>query len=118
MARNTANNVDTSANVGYEAQIWQMTDVLRGSMDATEYKHVVLGASSSSKTSPTLSRSGTQRSGQKNQKALTWGIRTTALIAGTDNGRSRSEDAARQAASIWSKIRPASDGPIGVSVHA
>lgn len=24
---------DTSANVGYQAQLWQMADVLRGSMD-------------------------------------------------------------------------------------
>ena len=33
----------TSANVGYEAQLWLMADALRGSMDASEYKHVVLG---------------------------------------------------------------------------
>ena len=31
------------ASVGYEAQLWQMADALRGSMDAAEYKHVVLG---------------------------------------------------------------------------
>jgi hypothetical protein len=29
--------------VGYEAQLWEMADALRGSMDAAEYKHVVLG---------------------------------------------------------------------------
>jgi type I restriction enzyme M protein len=29
--------------VGYEQQLWQMADALRGSMDAAEYKHVVLG---------------------------------------------------------------------------
>ena len=34
---------DTAAKVGYEAQLWQMADALRGSMDAAEYKHVVLG---------------------------------------------------------------------------
>ena len=34
---------DSSATVGYEAQLWQMADALRGSMDAAEYKHVVLG---------------------------------------------------------------------------
>lgn len=34
---------DTAANVGYEAQLWQMADALRGSMDAAEYKHVALG---------------------------------------------------------------------------
>jgi len=33
----------TSANVGYEAQHWQMADVLRGSIDSGEYKHVCLG---------------------------------------------------------------------------
>ena len=33
----------TGATVGYEAQLWQMADALRGSMDAAEYKHVVLG---------------------------------------------------------------------------
>ena len=40
--RKTAKN-DTAANVGYEAQLWQMADALRGSMDPGEYKHVVLG---------------------------------------------------------------------------
>ena len=36
-------NNHTGANVGYEAELWQMADALRGSMDAAEYKHVVLG---------------------------------------------------------------------------
>ena len=27
----------------FEAKLWQMADALRGSMDAAEYKHVVLG---------------------------------------------------------------------------
>jgi hypothetical protein len=31
------------ATVGYEQQLWQMADALRGSMDAAEYEHVVLG---------------------------------------------------------------------------
>ena len=31
------------ATTGYEAKLWRMADTLRGSMDATEYKHVVLG---------------------------------------------------------------------------
>ena len=31
------------ATVGYETQLWQMADALRGSMDAAEYKHVCLG---------------------------------------------------------------------------
>ena len=34
---------NNGANVGYEAELWQMADALRGSMDAAEYKHVVLG---------------------------------------------------------------------------
>ncbi len=36
-------NANNSATIGYEAQLWQMADALRGSMDAAEYKHVVLG---------------------------------------------------------------------------
>jgi type I restriction enzyme M protein len=37
------NTGQSAATVGYEAQLWQMADALRGSMDAAEYKHVVLG---------------------------------------------------------------------------
>ncbi|MCC7493179.1 MAG: type I restriction-modification system subunit M N-terminal domain-containing protein [Fimbriimonadaceae bacterium] len=33
----------SAATVGYEGQLWQMADALRGSMDAAEYKHVCLG---------------------------------------------------------------------------
>ena len=33
----------TGAVAGYEAELWQMADALRGSMDAAEYKHVALG---------------------------------------------------------------------------
>src|SRR3970040_652256 len=46
MARVKKNNqkkTNNGANVGYEAELWQMADALRGSMDAAEYKHVVLG---------------------------------------------------------------------------
>lgn len=31
------------ATIGCEAELWRMADALRGSMDAAEYKHVVLG---------------------------------------------------------------------------
>ena len=31
------------ATTGHEADLWRMADALRGSMDAAEYKHVVLG---------------------------------------------------------------------------
>ena len=34
---------DDGATTGYEAELWAMADALRGSMDAAEYKHVVLG---------------------------------------------------------------------------
>ena len=34
---------DSGATTGYEAELWAMADALRGSMDAAEYKHVVLG---------------------------------------------------------------------------
>ncbi len=33
----------TAANVGFEATLWAAADKLRGTMDAAEYKHVVLG---------------------------------------------------------------------------
>jgi type I restriction enzyme M protein len=33
----------TSATLGFEAQLWAGANALRGSMDAAEYKHVVLG---------------------------------------------------------------------------
>ena len=37
-------NVNKSdAITGYEAELWEMANTLRGSMDAAEYKHVVLG---------------------------------------------------------------------------
>ena len=34
---------DGGATTGHEAELWAMADALRGSMDAAEYKHVVLG---------------------------------------------------------------------------
>jgi type I restriction enzyme M protein len=43
-ARKTATQAkESAATVGYEAELWRMADALRGSMDAAEYKHVVLG---------------------------------------------------------------------------
>ena len=40
--RPKAQGADDGATTGYEAELWRMTDALRGSMDAAEYKHVVL----------------------------------------------------------------------------
>ena len=37
------NKTNNGANLGFEQQLWQMADKLRGHMDAGEYKHVVLG---------------------------------------------------------------------------
>ena len=43
-AGGTANKpTGNSATTGYETELWRMADTLRGSMDAAEYKHVVLG---------------------------------------------------------------------------
>ena len=43
-AGGTANKpTGNSAKTGYEAELWRMADTLRGSIDAAEYKHVVLG---------------------------------------------------------------------------
>src|SRR5437867_10504427 len=43
MAREKRQRSNGPGDIGYEAQLWQMADALRGSMDAAEYKHVVLG---------------------------------------------------------------------------
>lgn len=40
---NTGKSDATSATVGYEAQLWQMADALRGNMEAAKYRHVALG---------------------------------------------------------------------------
>ncbi len=36
-------NGSSGARIGFEAELWKAADSLRGSMDAAEYKHVVLG---------------------------------------------------------------------------
>jgi len=42
-SKTSASPASNGATVGYEAELWRMADALRGSMDAAEYKHVVLG---------------------------------------------------------------------------
>jgi len=34
---------DSTAHLGFEAKLWLAADKLRNNMDASEYKHVVLG---------------------------------------------------------------------------
>lgn len=34
---------NNTAEIGFESQIWKAADILRGNMDAAEYKHVILG---------------------------------------------------------------------------
>ena len=41
--RHDAKTAGQGATTGHEAELWRMADALRGSMDAAEYKHVVLG---------------------------------------------------------------------------
>jgi hypothetical protein len=43
VAKTTAKTSDTAANLGFEAKLWAAGNALRNSMDAAEYKHVVLG---------------------------------------------------------------------------
>lgn len=45
MARTSSSSKKQSngANLGFEQKLWQAADKLRGHMDASEYKHVVLG---------------------------------------------------------------------------
>ncbi len=41
--RKVKKSANGGATLGYEAQLWRMADALRGNMDASEYKHIVLG---------------------------------------------------------------------------
>src|SRR5258708_9043076 len=46
MARGTKENSGKSvngANLGFEQKLWAAADKLRGNLDASDYKHVVLG---------------------------------------------------------------------------
>src|SRR5947209_11260678 len=45
MAKQRTNSTKPSngANLGFEQKLWAAADKLRGHMDASEYKHVVLG---------------------------------------------------------------------------
>jgi type I restriction enzyme M protein len=43
MANGKCNNAHSTGNLVFEAKLWRAADALRGSMDAAEYKHVVLG---------------------------------------------------------------------------
>ena len=36
--------VNNSAELGFEKEIWKAADIMRGNMDAAEYKHVILEA--------------------------------------------------------------------------
>jgi type I restriction-modification system DNA methylase subunit len=52
----------SAAKLGFEGKLWAAANALRGSMDAAEYKHVVLGLiflASSSNVEPGLRRSPT-----------------------------------------------------------
>lgn len=35
--------IDNSAELGFEREIWKAADIMRGNIDAAEYKHVILG---------------------------------------------------------------------------
>ena len=41
--RNSKSQAESNEITDYRAELWRMADALRGSMDAAEYKHVVLG---------------------------------------------------------------------------
>ena len=41
--RNESGDRAGGATLGYEAELWQMADALRGSMDASEFEHVSFG---------------------------------------------------------------------------
>ena len=39
----TAKNNEIDSGLGFESELWHAADAVRSSMDASEYKHVVLG---------------------------------------------------------------------------
>ena len=41
--KKSTSSSDSTANIGFEGKLWLAADKLRGTMDAAEYKHVVLG---------------------------------------------------------------------------
>ena len=41
--RRSSSQAQTGGDTDYRSELWRMADALRGSMDAAEYKHVVLG---------------------------------------------------------------------------
>jgi len=43
MAKSASNKNNSSAKIGFEEKLWLAADKPRGTMDASEYKHVVLG---------------------------------------------------------------------------
>ena len=43
MSKSIKNNGSSTATIGFEQQIWKAADILRGNIDASEYKHVILG---------------------------------------------------------------------------
>ncbi|MCX6360826.1 MAG: class I SAM-dependent DNA methyltransferase [Armatimonadetes bacterium] len=69
MAKRNAAVAGSGANVGYEAELWQMADALRGSMDAAEYKHVVLGLLFLKYISDAFEEQHARLEGQKSQGA-------------------------------------------------
>ena len=60
---------ETAATVRDEARLWQMADALRGSMDAAEYKHVVLGLIFLKYISDAFEEQHTRLETQRNQGA-------------------------------------------------
>ena len=43
MAKAKTEETKNTADIGFEKQLWDAADVLRGNLDAAEYKNVVLG---------------------------------------------------------------------------
>ena len=78
-SRSATESSSGSATVGYEAQLWRMADALRGSMDAAEYKHVVLGLIFLKYISDAFEEQHA-RLGRSGQRALTRRTRTSTAL--------------------------------------
>ena len=69
-------SADTSAT-DYKSEYWKMADALRGSMDAAEYKHVVLGLIFLKYISDAFEEAYVQSSNWSRTRALTPRTRTS-----------------------------------------
>ena len=74
--------VAQGATTGYEAELWAMADALRGTMDAAEYKHVVLGLIFLKYISDAFEETYSRLEAEKGRRRRSWNRLSTSLPTG------------------------------------